>query len=483
MKKIFFGAVFISLTFPRAGFYWYRIPVTLANLLLLGILSIWIIRWIAANKRLPEGPIGRVSLIYISYAAGCAAVGLAQNRLFETVSGFMATAGYLGLYFLTGDILKTREDVRSLYKIIMVSLAMVLGYGLWQVFFDIKAISIPGLTELYRFPFQAGIGQANNINQYGGDALSKNLIWGLGQNVLVRCGNKIFSTFHHGNLLGNHLAMFIPIIVTSILRKTDRDKIILMLLGLLAFIILLFTNSRAALFSSLVGIVVLIFIYKGYRRRIFFLSAIMIIGAITIFSLIVSLSVFQGSKIGSVDPNLYLCYGFGVRYLGLAERAFSLNCFSTVGEIDGLTNYRIESLRIALRTIFKERSPGQILFGNAFNISSETVGHDYYLGMILEIGVIGVILFGILLYYLFSRFISALPELSEVGDKAIALGGLAGLIGSLFHNLFDFIFYFPPTLANFWILAGFIMGLMKVCKEKNGGIVKKALTIFQGSRL
>jgi hypothetical protein len=465
LKKIFFIAFFISLTFPRAGFYFQNIPVTAANILL-GIVSLaWLLKRIL-NKKSPEGPFEWIALIYFGYVFFRFLPGITGGEASKAIIGMIVMAGYGVLVFVTLYFLKTKRDISFVIILIILSLGLTAGYGLLQVFFDIETLSIPGLTELYGSPEKPVVIYKDGWYQViSGRAVAKNIMWGgeLWSHPLL-VGHKIFSTFHHGNLYGLHLAVFIPFIFGLTGIYSIKKRIFLCLFLIMAMVVLIFANSRGALLGLSVGLITLMFL-SPLAERIRIFSSVTI--SFLVFMLIISIAVFSNYKITGVDPSVYFYRNFEPRYITFAQ---NMAVFSQARlkkeykktenlglEIDALSNKRFSLWRRALKDTFKGRTLREILLGNAFHKTSVSKLHNFYLLTIFEIGLTGFALFSLFSGYIILTSLRSLTRLKDKKLKAAAGGGIAGITAALTHNLFDFPFYYPALLANFWMLAGIVM--------------------------
>jgi len=479
LKKIFFVAVFLTLTFPRSGVYINTLPLTIPNIIF-GIISLtWIFKRIY-YKNCPKGTLEWIGLTYFIYVFLSAVFGLIQGERLNALIGLATMAGYGVLFFLTIYFIKTRRDVLFISRLIIFSLVLIITYGALQVILDIQSLSIPGLTELYGSPQQPITCFKDGwIQVISGRALSKNIMWGAWGGVIslsspVLLGHKVFSTFHHGNLFGSHLAIFIPFLFSMALISSAKKKIPLYLFLIIAIVVLIFTNSRAALFALMAGFLsLMIFLSPLDRFRLFSL----IIISFLIFILIISLAVSYGVKITGIDPSGYLYHNLEPRYFGPLQKAIlfwqskikagynETESLRYSQDLHNFTNQRFRVCRDSFLILFRSERPLRaILFGNNFKEPSYKYG-NFYLWMIFENGMVG---FGLFLVFIGYIIITSMRFLNYIKDQklnAIGRGGLSGLIGGLVHNLIDAPFYYSPILANFWILAGLVIVISKVAKE------------------
>ena len=79
---------------------------------------------------------------------------------------------------------------------------------------------------------------------------------------------------------------------------------------------------------------------------------------------------------------------------------------------------------------------------------------NLYLTLLFKMGIVGFIILLSLLGQLFLTLLKFCGKIDDPSNRSLVYGGIAGLGGSLIHNLADTLWFFPPLSANFWFLAG-----------------------------
>jgi len=465
LNKLFFLSLFFSLTIPRCGIYWHDFPLNIASLLPGVVFAGWAIRLFTSKKLVIRTLFDKTALVFFIYTFILMVIGMFKKEIFDSGINFLILAGGIPFFFIAKDIMRQDRFLKIFLNLVCLSLFFISIYGLVQVFMDIETISLPGITELYGSPKDAQItllhGQPHVTS---GHAWQKNAMRSLKSGVNpVFVGTKIFSTFHHGNIFGSHLASFLPLVIALALAK-KKNRISLILLSLLIIsggVNLLFTNSRAALLSFLIGLAVMCFFFK---KDFFYITALGVI-TLLVFISIMAGAIFLEHNITGADPSIFLSY-YEVRYLGV----FKILFFSPAeaeswGGIDGLTNQRVGNLGIALKNVFDSPSLKELLFGRSFKNQPNLILHNFFINLTYKIGMVGFSLFILLLIILFKNIIHYITKTEDRFRQLIAIGGLAGITAGLAHNLLDGAFYYPPLVLNFWILAGFIVSMVSCCKN------------------
>jgi len=90
-------------------------------------------------------------------------------------------------------------------------------------------------------------------------------------------------------------------------------------------------------------------------------------------------------------------------------------------------------------------------------------GHNNFLHMAGEIGLLGLAIFLWFLYRLFRLNIAAYRKLKTGYLKDISLGLILCLLAFLINGLTESSFYYSRVALIFWYLVGFSLALIKFC--------------------
>jgi len=82
--------------------------------------------------------------------------------------------------------------------------------------------------------------------------------------------------------------------------------------------------------------------------------------------------------------------------------------------------------------------------------------HNEYLQMIVETGCIGAFFYFFFIFKMLKDIFSQLATRHDPFVQHIVLGGWCGLVGLLFHSIFEFNFHIPAVALLFWLIAGLI---------------------------
>ncbi|MCP4403588.1 MAG: O-antigen ligase family protein [bacterium] len=413
--SLFHLSFFLSITIPKSGRTISGIPITTANLCILLTLLLWVLKFIFSQTRHEKIYLSKAFIIFIFYGVIASVLGFMKGNNYKfIVLDFVVFIGFIPAYFLVCSVVNCKKHIRQIMLTIVIGMGIVCLYGALQPKLGFEEIAISGLTRQYNMATYEGVGK-----------------W----NVIEGGGQKVYSTFQNGNIFGNHLALFIPLLGGLLLglpSLSSRKNFFLIGTFLLACYTLLITYSRGALISTAGGIIFLTFLSKKIRlKAIVIMSVVLIIFMVFIqyYSERPELTRYDFRRVAD-DPNSFSA--------GRVFRVkFVLNQFS---------NYPVS----------------EKLFGRGFG-SGLVVQHrnDYtdnlYLTLLFKSGILGVLLLFCLLALLFKRLISLYGMTTDKQLQGVIAGGMAGMVAALIHYLADTLWLFPPLAVNFWFLAGISM--------------------------
>lgn len=404
LKRLLFFTCFLSLAVPRSGTKIGPIPLAIPSLLFALLIGLWFLNDAVIKKRLPKTVISGPVLAYLCWGliAGLRSIGSADFADFFNFT-IVFVIFPLGFFLIAGS-LRARDQLRYFLNIITAALVIVCLYGFVQFLVGFQKVTIPGVTMCYSDFFVPDI-----LN------LKRNVAPG-------PAGQKMFSTFHNGNLLGQHLVTFIPIIIVMFFEtKTRLRRLLFSGIGILAIGALVCTLSRGAVAGFLTS---LIFLFLITRRKYLKIFCAVAVAAAVLTGIIFNLKARYVDQT-KAEPS-------GTR---LAQWRSGLNDIKQLGD-KGL-------LKIFL---FGTGLGGEVRGVKCF--------YSTYLTIWLDMGLIGL---GLFIWIIFNIFRTCLIGAQLTKDPVILIflvGGMAGILGALVHMSVDTLFLFPPIAQNFWMLLG-----------------------------
>lgn len=240
---------------------------------------------------------------------------------------------------------------------------------------------------------------------------------------------RVYATLENPNVLGEYLGLTIPIFLGLFFAvdKFRQKVVVLGVLGL-SFLCLILTFSRGA--------------WLGLAASVVIFS---LLKAPVILILIIAAAAVAPAFLPSV----------------VYER------IASIGSLEDSSNlYRLTIWTAALRMFKDYWLTGVGLGSTAFALvyrnymiagASAVHAHNLYLQISLEMGIIGVFA---LIWMAFRGFSQALSSIERPWKMSYVLAGIAtGLLGHLFHGLFDYVWYSPRIVMAFWMLSGMMSAM------------------------
>ena len=337
----------------------------------------------------------RSILVYLAIAAVSAV--LLNPLTLDAQRELMRLASYVCFYYVITDWCRTQDNTQTLLKVLMASTITVALFGLWQALTG-------GYSALYDvlYPIQEEIAQ---IPAWEG---------------------RITSFLEHYNGLAGYINLVVPFCLAfatggtdPVLRTVSR--------WCLAFsgIALLLTQSRGGLLAFVS--IVLVYVFLSARDR--------------------------KSRIRQVALVLIVCV------LAIAMAGFF---FQRLGEIDDFTTVSRLAIWGGAFTIFAQ-SPmlgagfGNLrgLMGGLLNLPDGWTGdaHNLYLELVAETGLIGFVVFSVLIALALRTALRQLRKTENHFDKMIGIAIFAAICGVLVHGTVDYLFHTTPQVAALFFLV------------------------------
>lgn len=244
---------------------------------------------------------------------------------------------------------------------------------------------------------------------------------------------RVFSVFGNPNILAEYLIMAIPTSI-ALFWNTKKliKKIIFMLTTMVLSVTLLMTLSRGGWLGIAFGIFIFILLVE---KKLFLLS--IPVGIASIF----------------VIPDSIM------------------SRIMTIGSLTDSSNaYRIKIWQITTDIIRDHWEAGvgfgYIPFKKTFETYIRTMpiyhAHNTYLEIAAEMGIVGLVLFAILIFVLYKYGVLNAVKSNDKYIKTISAGLLAGISSLLFHGIVEHVLYIPRIIITFWILVAFILVMIKL---------------------
>lgn len=250
---------------------------------------------------------------------------------------------------------------------------------------------------------------------------------------------RVFSTFENPNLYAEYLIMIIPLTFARLLSVGKKNKIFYVIIGIAQLVALLLTFSR----GGWLGLIFAVGIFALLIKRDLIIKLIPL-GIVGIFFLPSSI-MMRIKSIGSLsDSSNFYRFQIWENSINIVKDFF----------VTGV-GLGFESFRSISSLYIKDFSPYH--------------AHNTYLELMIEIGVLGLILF----IWLLGKLLKDIRHQKMSQDKIFTVAIFSGISGLFIHGVAEHILYNPKIIFQFWLMIGllitFNVKFMKV-REKNENI-------------
>ena len=337
----------------------------------------------------------------------------------------------MGMYFVAREFFTSKEDVKKFLYVILACSIIDMVYGLYQCFFGFTPFDTAYIKD---FPDVRRVMIWEDFGGYEGF-------------------NKIFSVSGGSYNLFYPLAFFALLLMNIRSRSFRGGYGIIKCIFVLSFVVLLtFGRERTPIAMLLIGIVLSNLEFNSAKK---FLKRLIVSGVI----------------IGSIAISLHFLKQPLIRtgkyeYYRLAELGTPL-------EARTMKSRRIIQWEKALDTI-----GSHVLFGTGLGTGTETTQtmresalivtpHNWYLKVALETGLIGFILFIVLLFRMFILFIQHLRRMGDQLYHGLVKGMLAATAAILVMGFANIPLEYHLGIF-FWFLVGLVSFLSTLANEQPG---------------
>jgi O-antigen ligase len=257
-------------------------------------------------------------------------------------------------------------------------------------------------------------------------------------------GNKIgfakpaTGLFTHWNSMALYVQIYVIIMLAFSLKlKKKLYRNLSIILFVFFLIIELLTFSRGGYISSLLGIVILLWI-NSKKTRIISIASLGVIILATIIYLIPNIAKYY-------DQFTSMLYRFDLWYKGI--------------------QYLI-------------RNPQKILFGTGWDtyriiVKNVQTAHNIYLLNLVEMGIFNLIMLIVFIYSILRYFYKSYIEVNNKFIRALSLGLFAGYFGYFIHEFIEHSFSFVlfRNQLMVWLVLIFVFKKKIECEENNKEII------------
>ena len=240
---------------------------------------------------------------------------------------------------------------------------------------------------------------------------------------------RVVSTFENPNVLAEYLIMVLPLVLAVFLiADQPKKRLASVIAGGIIGGCLIYTWSRGAWLGFLIGIVIFLLMYSRHTMTVM----------------------------------LFGC--FGIPFLPFVLPASITQRFLSIGNLgDSSTSYRVNIWRGVGRMIGDYWQTGVGIGTDSFRrvyplyalsgIESAPHSHNLYLQILVEIGIVGLVVFLVLLFF-WAQSCFTLHRKEERKEKLIPAAIFCGLLSVLAQGMTDYIWYNYRVFLMFWLMLG-----------------------------
>lgn len=254
------------------------------------------------------------------------------------------------------------------------------------------------------------------------------------QDIAVR----IYSVFTNPNIFAEYLVMLTPLAVGTMWYTKSMKKKLTFIIGVgVLLLALLMTMSRGGWLGIFVAAFVFVLIVD---KRLLVLAIPIVLIAVPFLPK----SILQ--RFISIGSNVDSSILYRTKIYQITANIIKDNFINGVGF-------------------------GYIPFKQVYETYIRTMpiyhAHNTFLEIFAEGGIIGLLVFLILIFSLIKNGLCYLTKSSDKYIKYLGAGAMASLFGILANGMTEHILYMPRIIFTFWILVGLIICLIRLSKDSN----------------
>ena len=333
--------------------------------------------------------------------------------IFYLFGGFFSRGGLASLnaalmyvlllcgYFLTFNLIRTREWVRRCVASAIVSGTMACIVGFFQI-------------------FTGGL----------------NASW-VDTDMFLGIGTRIVSSFENPNVFSEYLLLLLPFAMACALRRGGlRQKLPLVLALALMTVCLVFTWSRGAWLGFILGM--LLFFVAFSKKTVLFLLGVLLV------------SPFLAFLVPDAVAERFLSIG------NPAESSISYRISAWYGVIELLNQTWWGGVGVG-SAAFEAVYSGVALAG----AQSVKHAHSIYLQLLAELGVGGLLVFLLIVFLFVQNCFEYLLRVNRRDERGFVIAGIAAVVSMLVMGITDHIWYDYRIFLAFWTVIGLVNSYIK----------------------
>lgn len=316
---------------------------------------------------------------------------------------------FLGFYFVVINTVKTKEQLTGLFRILVISGALVALYGVMQYLF--------GWTT---------------SNAWIDEEMFEDSVM------------RVYSTLGNPNVLGEYLLLVLPLSAVYMLKDKwqSLSKYAYALMFALLALCLVLTQSRGCWIGFMISVVIFVTFYQGKWW-----------GLIPIVLCILPFVVPQTivDRLMSVG--------------NMEDTSTSYRVYIWMGTLGMMKHYWLGGIGMG------EAAFSQVYPFFSYNAITAPHSHNLFLQLLVEAGIGGLAVF-VVMQIIFAKKMSDTYRLNDKRSESsmLALAVASGVIGFLVQSMFDYTFYNYRVMAVFFMVMALGMSLKYITEGERGTV-------------
>lgn len=311
---------------------------------------------------------------------------------------------FVGFYFVVINTVKTKEQLYGLFKLFVISGALVALYGVMQYTF--------GWTTTNAW---------------------------IDEEMFEDATMRVYSTLGNPNVLGEYLLLVLPVAAVYMLKDKWKDlsKYAYGAMFLVLALCLVLTQSRGCWIGFMLSVVIFVTFYEG---KIWGLIPLVL----CILPFVVPQTIVD--RLMSVG--------------NMEDSSTSYRVYIWMGTLGMMKHYWLGGIGMG------EAAFSQVYPFFSYNAIIAPHSHNTFLQLLVEAGISGLLIF-IIMQVIFMKKMSVVYRNGDKKstDSMLALALASGVVGFLAQSMFDYTFYNYRVMAVFFMITALGMALKYVTEE------------------
>ena len=318
------------------------------------------------------------------------------------ISSAMVTVMLLLGYFLTVNLMRSERWVKRCIIGLATSSFVVAAVGIFEYFF--------------------------------GQSSSNWLDLSLFSDIRLRVG----SFFGNPNILSTFMVMIFPFVLALLcVAKHKNEKILTFFVGAAIVACTVFTWSRGSWLAIIVSSIAFFLMYNRKTFRVFG-AALLIIPALPL-----------------ILPDSI--YNRLISIMNLSDSSISYRLYTWEGTTAAIKDNLLGGIGFG-NEAFREVYPRYAYAG----MESAEHSHSLYLQLLLGLGIVGIVVFAVILFFCFQKFFEYIKTPENRESKIYVMAIVASLVASIVMGIFDYIWYNYRVLYVFWMIIAIGCAIVRV---------------------